>query len=107
MTQPVEPAAFVPLRSRARVALEAAWDRAAATGALPEVGAIERPAIEIERPANPEHGDLASNLALKLARPCRMAPLRIAEALVAELTPEQRPEIARRAARARWMPSGS
>ena len=85
MTQPVEPAAFVPLRSRARAALEAAWERATATGALPRVATIERPAIEIERPANPEHGDLSSNLAMKLARPCRMAPLRIAEALAAEL----------------------
>ena len=86
MTQPVEPAAFVPLRSRARAALEAAWSRATATGALPPVAEPERPAIEIERPANPEHGDLASNLAMKLARPCRLAPLRIAEALAAELS---------------------
>ena len=86
MTQPVEPAAFVPLRSRARTALDAAWAQATATGALPQVAEAERPAIEIERPANPEHGDLASNLAMKLARPCRMAPLRIAEALAAELT---------------------
>ena len=85
VTQPVEPAAFVPLRSRARVALEAAWARATAAGALPYVDLIARPAIEIERPANPEHGDLASNLAMKLARPCRMAPLRIAEVLAAEL----------------------
>ena len=36
-------------------------------------------------PANPEHGDFATNLAMKLARPYRMAPLRIAEALAAEL----------------------
>ena len=81
MTRHVGTAAFVPLRSRARAALEAAWDGATAAGALPRVAAIDRPAIEIERPANPEHGDLSSNLAMKLARPCRMAPLRIAEAL--------------------------
>ena len=86
MTQPLEPTAFVPLRSRARAALEAAWERATAAGALPPVAPIERPAIEVERPANPEHGDLSSNLAMKLARPCRMAPLRIAEVLAAELT---------------------
>ena len=85
MTQPVELATFVPLRSRARAALEAAWERATASGSLPRVAAIERPAVEIERPAAPEHGDLSSNLAMKLARPCRMAPLRIAEALAAEL----------------------
>jgi len=85
VTQPVGPAAFVPLRSHARAALNAAWERATASGAVPHVTTIERPAIEIERPANPEHGDLSSNLAMKLARPCRMAPLRIAEALAAEL----------------------
>jgi arginyl-tRNA synthetase len=85
VTQPVEPVAFAPLRSRAREALDAAWERATASGALPQVATAERPAIEIERPAKPEHGDLASNLAMKLARPCRMAPLRIAEALAAEL----------------------
>ena len=43
------------------------------------------PPVEIERPADPEHGDFASNLALKLARPYRMAPLAIANALAAEL----------------------
>ncbi len=88
VTQPLEPAAFVPLRSRARAALEAAWERATASGALPRVAPIERPAIEVERPANPEHGDLSTNLAMKLARPCRIAPLRIAEALAAELNAE-------------------
>jgi arginyl-tRNA synthetase len=86
VTQPLEPAAFVPLRSRARAALEVARERAMVSGALPPVAPIEWPAIEIERPANPEHGDLSSNLAMRLARPCRMAPLRIAEALAAELT---------------------
>jgi arginyl-tRNA synthetase len=86
MSQPLEPAAFVPLRSRARAALEAAWERATASGALPRVAPIERPVIEVERPANPEHGDLSSNLAMKLARPSRMAPLQIVEALAAELT---------------------
>jgi arginyl-tRNA synthetase len=85
VTQAHKPEAFVPLRSRAKAALEAAWERATAGGVLPPVDANERPEIEIERPANPEHGDLSSNLAMKLARPCRMAPLRIAEALAAEL----------------------
>ncbi len=85
MIQPVETPAFVPLRSRARASLEVAWERATAAGAIPPVAPIERPVIAIERPANPEHGDLAANLAMKLARPCRMAPLRIAEALAAEL----------------------
>ena len=48
----------------------------------------DAPAVEIERPADPRHGDLASNLAMKLARPCRMAPLAIATALKEELDRE-------------------
>jgi arginyl-tRNA synthetase len=41
--------------------------------------------VEIERPGNPEHGDLASNLALKLARPLRRSPMAIAEAIAGAL----------------------
>ncbi len=44
--------------------------------------------MDIERPAKPENGDLATSLAMKLARPYRMAPLRIAEAIAAELAAE-------------------
>jgi len=46
--------------------------------------------VEIERPAKPEHGDLASNLAMKLARPYRRAPLDIARAIAAEIEAEAR-----------------
>ena len=42
---------------------------------------IELPEIIIERPQNPEHGDYASTLPLKLARSARMAPLVIAQNL--------------------------
>jgi len=42
---------------------------------------IELPEIILERPQNPEHGDYASTLPLKLARSARMAPLLIAENL--------------------------
>ena len=48
----------------------------------------ELPPVEIERPVKAEHGDLATSLAMKLARPYRMAPLRIAEAIAAELAAE-------------------
>jgi arginyl-tRNA synthetase len=41
--------------------------------------------VEVERPANPEHGDFASNLAMKLARPYRRSPLEIAGALAAAI----------------------
>ncbi len=39
------------------------------------------PEIVLERPQNPEHGDYASTLALKLARAARMDPLHIARSL--------------------------
>jgi len=56
------------------------------SGALPAVPPdVETPAVEIAHPANAEHGDLASNLAMKLARPLRRSPLAIAEALAAAL----------------------
>ena len=74
-----------PIRTLVRAAVEGAWDRAIAAGALPDVARAERPAVEVERPANPEHGDFASNLAMKLARPYRKAPLEIARILAEEL----------------------
>ncbi len=79
---------LVPLRSRVREAVAAAWGRAVAAGALPAPPAgVDLPAVEIERPVHAEHGDLATGLAMKLARPYRMPPLRIAEAIAAELAP--------------------
>jgi arginyl-tRNA synthetase len=81
-------AAPPPLRTQARAALERARDRAVVSGALPETAGGNAPPVEIERPADPRHGDLASNLAMKLARPCRMAPLAIASALKEELDRE-------------------
>jgi arginyl-tRNA synthetase len=68
-----------PIRSRVRAAVAEAWRVAEAAGALPPIpDAAARPHVDVERPANPDHGDFASNLALKLARPLRMAPLQIA-----------------------------
>ena len=78
-----------PLRTQARAALGRARDRAVESGALPAAArGDDAPAVEIERPADPARGDLASNLAMKLARPCRMAPLAIAAALKEELDRE-------------------
>ncbi|HKC91711.1 MAG TPA: arginine--tRNA ligase, partial [Candidatus Limnocylindria bacterium] len=37
--------------------------------------------VEVERPANPEHGDYASNVALKLAKQARKPPREIAKAI--------------------------
>ena len=51
------------------------------------------PEVIIERPQNPEHGDYASSLPLKLARATGAAPLAIAEKIV-ELMPPL-PEVAK------------
>ena len=77
------------LRADVGAAVGRAWDRAVAAGALPAwPDDAARPAVEIERPADPTHGDFASNLAMKLARPYRMAPLAIGAALAAEVAAE-------------------
>jgi arginyl-tRNA synthetase len=85
-TQP-EPGTSLPIRTRARDAIGRAWQSAIAAGTLPDVASegVELPAVEVERPANPEHGDLATNLAMKLARPYRRSPLDIAGALAAAI----------------------
>jgi arginyl-tRNA synthetase len=77
------------VRGQVRAAIERAWDRAAADGTLPAwPGDAVRPAIDVERPADPVHGDIATNLAMRLARPYRMSPLAIADALAAALMAE-------------------
>lgn len=41
--------------------------------------------VEFQTPSNPDHGDLATNVAMQLARPLHRAPNQIAEALVEAL----------------------
>jgi arginyl-tRNA synthetase len=82
-----------PIREQVRLAVERACDRAVAGGALPSwPDGADRPRVEVERPADAVHGDFASNLAMRLARPYRMAPLSIAAALAAELDAESEGE---------------
>jgi arginyl-tRNA synthetase len=74
-----------------RAAVERALARSVAAGTLPAAAGAttgDAPPVEVERPADSRHGDFASNIALKLARPCRMAPLAIAAVLKAELDRE-------------------
>lgn len=74
------------LRATGRIAIERAWQAAIRSGALPPVPVDAAvPVVEVEHPADPAHGDLASNLAMKLARPLRRPPLAIAEAIATEL----------------------
>ncbi|HYK94670.1 MAG TPA: arginine--tRNA ligase [Candidatus Dormibacteraeota bacterium] len=66
------------LRGFARDAVEAALERAITSGRLPDDPEARAAEIEVSRPAKPEHGDVAANLALRLSRPLRMAPAAIA-----------------------------
>jgi arginyl-tRNA synthetase len=59
--------------------LEAQRKGALASAALPEV--------LIEHPQNPEHGDFASGLPLKLARAMKMSPMAIAEKVSEHIVP--------------------
>jgi len=60
-----------------------------AEGALPADVAL--PAVEVEAPRDPTHGDLATNVAMMLAKPARMKPRDIAELLRPRLATE--PEV--------------
>ncbi|HSL76452.1 MAG TPA: arginine--tRNA ligase [Candidatus Limnocylindrales bacterium] len=77
-----------PLRTQVRHAIDRAWSRAVDDGALAALDISDRPDVEVERPANPEHGDFATNLAMKLARPYRRPPLELATLLAAKLVRE-------------------
>ncbi len=59
--------------------LKAQQEGALASAALPEV--------LIEHPQNPEHGDFASGLPLKLARSMKMSPMAIAEKVSEHIVP--------------------
>ena len=77
------------LRRAAIEAIERALAAAIRSGFLSPATAGDAPlVIEVQRPAKPEHGDLATNVALKLARPYRRAPLEIAQAIAVELSRE-------------------
>jgi len=45
------------------------------------------PDVLIEHPQNPEHGDFASGLPLKLARAMKMSPMAVAEMIVTHIVP--------------------
>jgi arginyl-tRNA synthetase len=88
-TPSAAPTLHLPIRTQVRSAVERAWTHAVAAGSLPALGAdVARPVVEVERPADPSHGDFATNLAMKLARPYRMAPLAIAAPLAEQLERE-------------------
>jgi arginyl-tRNA synthetase len=72
------------MKQRLRRALARALEEAVAAGELPALeGGL--PEFAVERPRSAEHGDLAANLALLLAKPLRAKPREIAQALAGRL----------------------
>jgi arginyl-tRNA synthetase len=59
--------------------------RALPPGLLPP--SADTSAVAVERARDPKHGDFASSIALKLAKPARRNPREIAQAIVAALPP--------------------
>jgi arginyl-tRNA synthetase len=70
------------MKESLRSILEEALRACFADGSLSE---CEMPSFIFEVPANPEHGDFATNAAMMLAKPQRKAPRAVAEAIVARL----------------------
>jgi arginyl-tRNA synthetase len=73
-----------------RIDTQLAVDVQTAVGAAQSSGALppfDMPEVLIEKPRDATHGDYATPVALRLARAARMAPLKIAEAIVAHLPP--------------------
>lgn len=64
--------------------IAAAIKKAQKKGDLPK---FDIPDVIVERPKDPTHGDYATPVALGLARYARMAPVQIAEKIVARLAP--------------------
>jgi arginyl-tRNA synthetase len=74
------------VRDRVRETLAEALSAAASAGSWPaSPDGLGARSIDIDRPAKPEHGDLATNLALQLARPLGRPPREIATAVIAAL----------------------
>ena len=90
---PRDPLLGTPLRHVVRDAIGRAVRRAIATGALPgpeDAAALDSliQGIEVEVPASSDHGDYASNVAMKSSKLLTRAPAQIAAAIVAELAAE-------------------
>lgn len=62
--------------------LQAGLGQMRAAGTLPQESPVS---VDLSRPARPEHGEFATNVALTLARTARMSPRALAEQLIAAL----------------------
>ena len=90
---PRDPLLSTPLRHVVRDAVGRALRRGIASGALPapdDLAALDAlvASIEVEVPASSDHGDYASNIALKSSKLLKRAPAQIAAAVAAELAAE-------------------
>ncbi len=71
---------FADIRTRVLACL----DQLVADGLLP--GGLSTAAVAVEPPRDPAHGDMATNAAMVLAKPAKMNPRAIAEALATKLS---------------------
>ncbi len=90
---PRDPLLGTPLRHVVRDAIGRALRRAIANGALTasvDAAAVDSlvAGIEVEVPGSSEHGDYASNVAMKSSKLLKAAPAQIAAAIAAELSAE-------------------
>lgn len=83
------------IKTSLALALQTAVSQAVAKG---QINPVEAPEVVIEVPREKGHGDFATNLAMQLTRSAKMAPRKIAEAIIDNLdlasTPVERVEIA-------------
>jgi arginyl-tRNA synthetase len=78
--------AVTTVRETLRDLIAGAVQRAQHEGVLPPVPV---PEVTVETPQNPEHGDYASNIALRMARAARMDPMSIATVLSKQMEGEE------------------
>lgn len=69
------------IEQRLTDALESAQRQGILPAATADGVALKPDGVALERPQNPDHGDFASSMPLRLAKQMRMAPLKIAEAI--------------------------
>ena len=62
--------------------IQQAVKKAQKSGDLPP---FDLPSFAVDHPKNPEHGDYSTNIAMQSARLAKMAPIKIAEQIVAAL----------------------
>ena len=59
------------------------WEKTPSPGATTPASPTWPPAVSVEVPRNPDHGDFATNLAMQLARALKRNPMQVAEGLLA------------------------